>query len=408
MEWSRSGKSLLLTLTLVGGCDKTTDPTAQGIDSLKYPYGLQVQDLGNGSVKLSWRGSNNEDDFTGYNIYGVEGTASSLGVSDGVPIKLLDDEGEAIADAKKTLAKFHYSPDAPFKAQAEPAAKSDDDEKDFVYLPIHSLDSDKDPILPTCQTKPTSGVATRAATTEAGTSLEGPDDGVALNGRASYTVSGLAEGTSYCFLVLATMDSAKEVSSVTSEVRCIVPRYRFDLGLYADVSKFVAVHLDKITTQCAAGTCPTLSSSAPTSTAGDTDYRSFKTTALGATSTTFLQTESYTSTGDDVYVVAGATSAIQDLGYYASGLDDDTLPRRIPSVTWDGTGVQNTDGYSVPGQSVLLLANHVYAVARAKTAEDAGGTDYYYDLFWVKSTDHPTRDEQFTVEVLLASKINER
>src|SRR5690606_33963516 len=56
----------MASLGLVIGCGgDATNPEAVDVTDLKNPYGLSLQDQGNGKVKLSWRGSNNESDFSG-------------------------------------------------------------------------------------------------------------------------------------------------------------------------------------------------------------------------------------------------------------------------------------------------------------------------------------------------------
>src|SRR6516225_2564091 len=93
------------------GCGNASNPDAVRQDELKRPYGLTITDTGNGSVTLQWYGSNNEDKFDGYSIYGMKGAQKDLGVTAGQALDLMDDGGNANPDTKTILNGFNYNPD---------------------------------------------------------------------------------------------------------------------------------------------------------------------------------------------------------------------------------------------------------------------------------------------------------
>ena len=87
------------------GCDKATDPAPVALDELKFAFGLKILDQGNGAVRLKWTGVNNEEDFSGYNIYGAKDN-SAITALEGKSIKLLDDKGDVDATGKAALGKM--------------------------------------------------------------------------------------------------------------------------------------------------------------------------------------------------------------------------------------------------------------------------------------------------------------
>ena len=104
----------VLALALASGpmmmacSDDSSNPTAVTIEDLKFAFGMRIQDLGDGKVRLWWTGMNNEEDFSGYNIYGAKENAS-LAAKQGEVIKLLNSAGDQDPEGKELLAKMAYN-----------------------------------------------------------------------------------------------------------------------------------------------------------------------------------------------------------------------------------------------------------------------------------------------------------
>src|SRR5688572_5429686 len=96
-------KVFLVTLGIVTfyGCKKEDNPDATDVENLKFPSALKILDNGDKTATLSWTGGNFEDDFHGYNVYGVKMTDAKiedLKLVKGEPLQLLDAEGDAKED----------------------------------------------------------------------------------------------------------------------------------------------------------------------------------------------------------------------------------------------------------------------------------------------------------------------
>jgi len=375
--------------------DKSSDPDAITVDELKYPGDLRIRDNGNGAVSLYWRAANNESDFDGFNVYGMN-NVPALGVTEGKAIELLTTEGEANADAKATLAKFNFDPkDGKFeKAGSQTNADGD---AEFSALPIHSVDADGTTrLLPTC--KPTSGVCAPTTAATLGKSV-GDDANLAVNGVVSYDVSKvgtLTVGNQYCFLVLSSMDKGQKVSQTSSNAACVTPKYKTAFSLPAsETGAFKKLDLTKWLASCtaAAGWAdPTTSFITD-----DTGTGSGGTHLSNATGDVFLE--------KGPTLNAGKGNAVADLGYYANGFNDDALPPKAPTVKVDanvydsGSGSADTPvynvGYSLPGQSFPVVTKHMYIVA---VADATGGTFHYY---WMYVTGAVTAGSPVAVEFRL-------
>ena len=87
----------------LGACgDDESSPEAISADDLNGPGGLRLTDDGGGTVTLWWVGQNNEDDFEGYNVYGMYDEEGDLTADEqeGKAVELLDQEGNPVAAAK--------------------------------------------------------------------------------------------------------------------------------------------------------------------------------------------------------------------------------------------------------------------------------------------------------------------
>ncbi len=408
----------LLTLgTVVDGCgDKSSNPDAVTVDELKYPGNLVISDRSDkadGIVTLEWSGANNEDDFDGYNVYGMKGTATcgtatgTLPVTCHQAIELLDDKGDASEAAKAILAKFNYDP-ATKLSLAGPLNLADTpdtakDKPEFSALPIHTGAADAR-LLPTCKAHGGTCTMTTAADKEV-TAKSNP--GYAVNGRVSFDVPDtLKVGESYCFFIMASMNNGEKVSQTSSNVECIVPKYKLamDLKLPAANANNELFDLRAILAACTkADKCDATAAAANVTETGKDSARggvaasSFDHTASDAGPLYIERSSGSATSTPTLGLVAGKGAAINDIGYY-SGLDDATLPKAAPVLVMDdtpigGTGsnaeapIFNAGGYSIPGQTVLLQAKHVYVIAVGAAGATGVGP---YNYHWLYVGDAPT------------------
>lgn len=403
-KWLRVRAPLFGALALgvfggvVSGCsDSASSPDAVTVSELKYPGDLVIWDKGDGKVVLEWSGANNEEDFDGYNVYGMKGTAGTLGVTEGVALELLDDKGEKNPATDAILANFNYDP-ATTKLEAKGTAialaeTEDSDAPEFSYLPIHTGPADAR-LLPTC--KPAAGTCTM--TNAANQDATASNATYAVNGRVKFEVpETLKVGDSYCFFVLSSMDAGETVSQTTSNVQCVVPKYSIGFNLpipagaddpkHFDLRTYIAACEASTTGKCAAPAAPVLDAAA--------DSTNNPTAAKSHTAADPMPIYIETSTTGAVGFVAGSKTAINDLGYYEKGFDDVTLPKGAPVLVLDdttigGTGVNadapafNGGGYSIAGQTVPLVAGHVY-VFGVGSATATGAGPYFYHWLYVKS-----------------------
>jgi hypothetical protein len=354
--------------------DKSSDPDAVTVDELKYPGDLRIRDNGNGAVSLYWRAANNESDFDGFNVYGMN-NSPSLGVTEGKALQLLGTDGEANADAKTTLSKFNFDPKEG-KFEKAGSQTNADGEAEFSALPIHSLDTDGTTrLLPTC--KPSSGTCAPTTAATLGKSV-GDDATLAVNGVVSYDVSKvgtLTVGNEYCFLVLSSMDKGQKVSQTSSNAACVTPKYKTAFSLPASETAYKLFDLTKWLASCtAAAGCADPSTTFITDNGGTTGHKA------SDAGDVFLE--------KSATMIAGKGNAIADLGYYANGFSDDALPPKAPVAKIDtnvydsGSGSADTPvynvGYSLAGQSVPLVTKHMYVFA---IADATGGTFHYYWMY---------------------------
>jgi hypothetical protein len=387
-------------VALLASCGDATDPDAISVQDLYSPGGFRIVDNGDGSIVLSWIGSNYEDDFQGYNVYGAKGSAEDLGVTDGTSIQLLDQEGEPKAAAKSILEKFNYNPDSKFalyggrtapwlrlaEAGSTATTPAADKEKKFKFLPIHAVNEDKEPVLPTCQHYTnTSGISACHDVKDEDSRKDEGD--VPLNGRTTYSVSGLTPGQSYCFFVFSVQDEGEEISQTSSEVRCIIPRVETDsFNITVGQSARKSWDLDALVDACSSTTCPAFS-------AHETDRAGEEIKSSSAKAALPLHAEIYGS-GDDVYFIAGANAGLRDLGEMQAGFEDakfDGLAPKFPnSYNETSNPVQAGNGYSSPFNSMIIKAQHMYVVAVADPAVTSPAK-FRYHFIYVQDSNDPKK-----------------
>ena len=427
MKWTRNGVVRLGPSYLLGfctaaaitaGCSKSNaTATPVTIDDLKYPGDLNLQDLGSGKVVLTWTAANNEKDFVGFNIYGMKATKTApsttdtsidthddLGVTEGQSISILGDDNKPSAAAIALVNKFDFDPAAktPFEAPGTPPAAVTSTATDATgkttteaplinARPITTLGSDGKPIYTTCQTSGTTCALTNQANAANMTSANGAitfDLSTLSDGKGKLTV-----GQTYCFFVLSTMKGGTQVSAVTSSVACITPKnetsFKYKLPaaiansqLPAAIANSQVFDLLGWLKTCSGGTCsdPTASTSLyfkdDSGTAGTGFHNGTEAGPL------YFETATSGPT-----VVAGKNNGILDLGYYADGFKDANLLDKAPTFSIDATTpiTINGGGYSLAGQSVPLLAHHVYVVATADGTAATAPTKFNYNWFYVNS-----------------------
>ncbi len=355
------------------GCGDASDPEAVSIDELKAPGNLWIRNGGNGDITLFWNGSNYEDDFDGYNVYGMLHSDTLLGdYEEGSSVKMLDEEGEPVAAAKELMGRFNYdaSSSTPFEKAGELV---EDGEKKFASLPVHGTDD----LYPTCGHDSDKSAAEGncvAYSTDFAQATAGDDSTRGVAGQMGYKVSGLVEGSKYCFFVLASMDEGKKVSNSTTNIACVVPRYSISgsLSVPAASGQGQLLDLQALLTACDGGTCGDLSTS-------DAD-------GANSESDTGLYVEGYSGGG----ITAGSYTGVLDLGYYAEGFTDSTLPRKAPSYvigSLDGTTPINSEGgYAPYGETIGLQQNHMYIVAIPDGTPTATPKTFYYHWMYVSGT----------------------
>jgi hypothetical protein len=404
---------------LVVGCgDKESDPDAVTVDELKGPGKLWIQDQGDGAVTLNWTGSNNEDDFDGYNVYGVKTAAPGQpatvgGLAEGNALQLLDDDGEPVEAAKTTLAAFNYNPDnglglaAPMSdnfSLQDAAEGEEEEEAEFEALPIHKKNGEER-LLPTCKHDGAGKCMDTTAANE-GQTVEDNNTLYAVNGPISYSLTGLKVGSTYCFLVLSTFDRGEEVSQSSSNMACVTPKYAKEVAITLptsdDASTFLKLDFNAWIDACATaadGKCPDPGTMFDE--AGDT-------AAHKASDPGPIYVE-YSDNIEQPVFVAGKNHAIADLGYYESGFSDPTLPKSAPTLVLDKNStksptdtaargpISNQGGYSIAGQSITIAAGHVYVFAISKVAEGDESVPEKFHYVWAYVADPATGKVQFRI-----------
>jgi len=389
----------LLAAATLTACGDASDPDPVTIEKLKAPGDLRIIDNGDGAITLTWSGANNEDDFDGYNVYGMKGEASALGVTEGAALELLDGSGEAVESAKAVLANFNFAPATGLESVG---AAKDAKDKELAALPIHTLDGE-DPLLPTCKhdgsaTADARGNCVNTTKDNFGTAVEDGADGakVALNASISYALTGLKPGSNYCFLIMSSMDKGKKVSSQSSNVACINPRFKATANVNAPsgTAQFQVLNprswVAACTTTCAAPGADDLKISDPTPNSfhQPTDPGPIYIEKLG---------------NDEVAFVAGKNSAIHTIGFRANGFASADIP---PAPQLAIGNVFNQSGYSLAGQSVRIEPKTLYVFAIGDPAATTSPTNFQYQYVYV-NTVPTTLGGKFDVEFRLTKNENQ-
>jgi len=105
--WALSAFSLLFSC----GKETTEDPKTVGADELNRLTNMAVRSLNsNDGIELNWEMSNNEDDFSGYNIYIQEGTLEDLKTKSGKTLEELKKGGFEREKDSKFFEYFEFLP----------------------------------------------------------------------------------------------------------------------------------------------------------------------------------------------------------------------------------------------------------------------------------------------------------
>ena len=185
------------------------------------------------------------------------------------------------------------------------------------------------------------------------------------------------------------MDEATKVAPTTSEIACVTPRSKVTGSISATTQTFstpATIDLAALRTKCGTtggASCGNLADQVKQSTQACKDAFCYE----------FSNSQAHFNGAGNTFV--------QDLGYYPEGFNpksiaDDNIP--VNYKVKNTSGYQNTDGYSVSGQSLPLQENHIYAVA---TVADAAKKEYYYDLIYVSKIN---TDSSISVEMRIANK----
>ncbi|MFW7379267.1 MAG: hypothetical protein ACOH5I_10700 [Oligoflexus sp.] len=398
IRFTRHGRWLSagIMAALLGACggDKD-DPQIITRNDLKSPGGLSIIDLGNGKVRLQWFTSNYEEDFEGYNIYGAKGDAVSLlGFDEGEPVELLNNSGDPIDSARTILQNFNYSADnensLPGTDALTDAVPPSDGELKFSALPYHHLRTvDQEPNLPTC--RPVADGTCAFSGTEKN---ETDTKDITSVGQISFNFpEDLEVGQSYCFFVFAVQDEGKEISQSSTNVACVVPKYKLT-GNFADKTFDGAAirgikfgeggTLQALRELCAGDSgCPDAISM--------TDNAA---TLTNTTTDTNVQFENYGSDPDRLFLSTGKHSTILSLGFFPGGVTNNTFIKQIssvPALSLSSASLKNPNGYSLEGQSINAKGEQMYVIASA--APDAEAPEsFYYDWLYISESSCATRE----------------
>lgn len=205
---SRPGLLFSLALVLSAtGCGKIENP--KDVSVLKLKPAMELQAIpGQESVTLTWMANNNEDDFSGYNIYMSTDDAAAVTGNLGVksssadpqrfdPIVFRDKEEDEIDGVRSLLSK-HFNFDAATKSSKDPQ-----DGKSFAPMAR-------------CTVEVTESDGQCVPVTDANKKHK-------ANGLLKYTVDKLEPGRRYTFFVTATLDAGKKIVSPTSSILVATP-----------------------------------------------------------------------------------------------------------------------------------------------------------------------------------------
>ncbi|MFK7825419.1 MAG: hypothetical protein AB8G05_14795 [Oligoflexales bacterium] len=384
-----------MTRILLGAClvaaiaacsDSGSDPAVVTEDELKSPSGLFIVDHGAGSITLYWKGNNYEKNFDGYNIYGAKHETIKDHITGAIAkssaLQLLDSDGEVVTASKDLLGAMSYSIDTPFEAEG---TASTDEEKEFSALPIQTTAE----AFPSCRPEKEgdSNCIALAATEE--THVER-----GFGGMTHYGITGLSVGTEYCFLVLSSMDAGTNVSAISTELKCVIPKHKGGLEL-SDVgsSKSYKINFSDWRSTCSGK--DDCSSDVTT-----TDLIS--NTQCGTDTETSFCIENFGTNPKRTYFTPGKGAAIKRIGSFAEGFAEKTLLTTKAISAFKSTKVDN--GYVAPGQSLPVQSGYVYAIATASDISSASPTSFFYDFVHIASIDHDTG--AITINYLLSNAVD--
>lgn len=368
-----------MTRILLGAClataiiacsDSGSDPDVVTEDKLKSPSGLFIVDHGAGSITLYWKGNNYEKNFDGYNIYGAKYDSIKDYVSSDIAkasaLQLLDSDGEVVTAAKDLLAAMSYSIDSPFE---QAGSTSTDEEKEFSALPIQTTTD----AFPSCRPEKEGDSECIALTATEEDHVER-----GFGGMAHYAINNLTIGTEYCFLVLSSMEGGTNVSAVSTEMKCVVPKYKGNLEL-TDVGTNKSYKINFSEWRSACSEKENCSTDITTS-----DLISTSQCNTG-TETSFC-IENFGTDPKRTYFTPGKSAAIKRLGIFSDGFAEKSLLATRAISSFKSTKVD--DGYVAPGQSLPVQSGYVYAIATASDISLDNPTSFYYDFVHIASIDH--------------------
>ncbi len=376
--------------------DDSSNPEIITDESFRSPSGFEIRDLGDGKLELSWvvKNAPSDTDYDGFNIYGVRRSAADIGLDHGSTLQLLDAQGEPIETAKTALQKMNFNLESPF-TPGDDNPVDEDGESLFVFFPIYSaVDEESKPLLPTCQPN---GSGVCSPVTAAAEDLEDAVRESAFNSRISYTIdAGVKVGEEHCFLVLTSSDQGQGVSRASSEFACITPRYKSTASLTVGTLNDTCT-LDSVTLPCNSmdigigldfiDECKADSACA----AATLSEGATKLAAIDSTGSAYFELFN-----GRLWFVAGSGVAINDLGIVRESFDNSTLykngvlPRLEAPIL---STLMNKGGFSLPGESIPVLEDHMYLIA----VQNEAGDGYYEHLLNVSQT--PSSTAAFTVDL---------
>ncbi|NRA44244.1 MAG: hypothetical protein HRU09_04720 [Oligoflexales bacterium] len=377
------GACLAATFAACG--DSSTDPDIITENKLKSPSSLFIVDHGAGSITLYWNGNNYESKFDGYNVYGAKHETIANNI-DGTTIKkssvlqLLDSDGEVVTAAKDLLGAMSYNTDTPYEAAG---TASTDEAKEFSAIPIQKTAG----AFPSC--RPSGEGSSECVALEA---TEETHVERGFGGMTHYKIDGLDVGTEYCFMVLSSMDGGTNVSAVSTELKCVIPKHKGAVEL-TDVgtAKSYMMNFSTWRSSCTSETC--------TPAAADITVSASQ---CGTGTETSFCIENFGTDPKRTYFTPGKGSAIKRVGLFTDGFAEKTLLGTSAVSSFKTTKVD--EGYVAPGQSLPVQAGYVYAIATASDISLDTPTSFFYDFVHVSSIDHDTG--AITINYLLSNAVD--
>jgi hypothetical protein len=193
------------------------------------------------------------------------------------------------------------------------------------------------------------------------------------------------------------MDKGEKVSSASSNVACITPKYYGEITLAvpgAQANNKQWLLADYLAACVDADKCEDPADAAY----ADSDDQH------GAADPGPLYIE-FAGAGKPPAFVTGKNSGIADVAYLEEGFADSQLVGfEAPTMKLDDDGatpVFNTGGFSIAGESISIRKNHLYIVAVADSDDDSP-TKFHYHWLWVSSDVPSGVAGEITVQVLMS------